>query len=108
MERTVTRRKLIGSLAAAGALAANSSAARQAGGIRRFDHVALPMKNTAEMLAFYRKLGLQVAENPNAISVYIGNQMINFHRPAHWPGQGIHSQGSSRDAALRRSLLRLG
>ena len=84
MERTVTRRKLIGSLAAAGALAANSSAARQAGGIRRFDHVALPMKNTAEMLAFYRKLGLQVAESPNAISVYIGNQMINFHRPAHW------------------------
>jgi catechol 2,3-dioxygenase-like lactoylglutathione lyase family enzyme len=84
MERTVTRRKLIGSLAAAGALAANSSAAQRAGGIRGLDHVALPMKNTEEMLAFYRKLGLPVAENPNAISVYIGNQMINFHRPAHW------------------------
>jgi catechol 2,3-dioxygenase-like lactoylglutathione lyase family enzyme len=84
MERMVTRRKLIGSLAAAGALAANSSAARKAGGVRGFDHVALPMKNTEEMLAFYRKVGLQVAENPNAISVYVGNQMINFHRPAHW------------------------
>jgi catechol 2,3-dioxygenase-like lactoylglutathione lyase family enzyme len=42
------------------------------------------MKNTEEMLAFYRKLGLQVSENTNAISVYVGNQMINFHRPAHW------------------------
>jgi catechol 2,3-dioxygenase-like lactoylglutathione lyase family enzyme len=84
MERAISRRKLISSLAAGGALAANSRAAQQAGSIRGFDHVALPMKNTEEMLAFYRKLGLQVAENPNAISVYIGNQMINFHRPAHW------------------------
>ena len=84
MKHKITRRKLIGSLAAAGAAAANGRAALQAGGIRGFDHVALPMKNTEEMLAFYRKLGLQVAENPNAFSVYIGSQMINFHRPAHW------------------------
>ena len=84
MEHKITRRKLIGSLAAAGALAAQSPAAQQAGSIRGFDHVALPMKNTDEMLAFYRRLGLQIAENPNAISVYVGSQMINFHRPAHW------------------------
>ena len=58
--------------------------AREAKGIRGFDHVALPMQRTEEMLAFYRGLGLQVAENPNTCSVYIGNQMINFHRPAHW------------------------
>ena len=57
---------------------------RQSGGIQGFDHVALPMQNTEAMLAFYRSLGLQVAENPQAVSVYIGNQMINFHRPAAW------------------------
>lgn len=84
MTRTITRRKLIGSLAATGVLASTSGAAQQAEGIRGFDHVALPMKHTEEMVAFYRKLGLQVAENPNAISVYVGSQMINFHRPTHW------------------------
>jgi catechol 2,3-dioxygenase-like lactoylglutathione lyase family enzyme len=36
------------------------------------------------MLAFYRRLGCQVTENANACSVYIGDQMINFHRPALW------------------------
>ena len=42
------------------------------------------MDHTEEMLAFYRGLGLQVIENVNSCSVYIGDQMINFHRPAHW------------------------
>jgi len=42
------------------------------------------MQNTEAMLAFYRGLGLPVTENPNACSVYIGDQMINFHRPALW------------------------
>lgn len=42
------------------------------------------MQNTEAMLAFYRGLGLQVIENANACSVYIGDQMINFHRPAFW------------------------
>jgi len=42
------------------------------------------MEHTEEMLAFYRGLGLEVIENVNACSVYIGDQMINFHRPAHW------------------------
>jgi catechol 2,3-dioxygenase-like lactoylglutathione lyase family enzyme len=27
---------------------------------------------------------LHVIENVNACSVYFGDQMINFHRPAHW------------------------
>ena len=89
MKRTISRRRLIGSLAAVGALQAYPPAEQPARGILGFDHVALPMKNTEEMLAFYRKLGLQVAENANAISVYIGNQMINFHRPAHWQDKGF-------------------
>ena len=59
-------------------------AAQSPARIRGFDHVALPMQNTEAMLAFYRGLGLPVTENPNACSVYIGDQMINFHRPALW------------------------
>ena len=85
MKHGISRRTLIGSVAAAGALASGSRmAAQQPAGIRGFDHVALPMEHTEEMLAFYRGLGLQVIENANACSVYVGSQMINFHRPSHW------------------------
>jgi catechol 2,3-dioxygenase-like lactoylglutathione lyase family enzyme len=85
MKLGVTRRTLIRGFAAAGALAAGSrAAAQQPAGIQGFDHVALPMEHTEEMLAFYRGLSLRVVENANACSVYIGSQMINFHRPAHW------------------------
>src|SRR5258708_31497560 len=85
MGHRMSRRTLIRSVAAAGALATGTKvASQQSAGIRGFDHVALPMEHTEEMLAFYRGLGLQVIENANACSVYIGNQMINFHRPAHW------------------------
>ena len=59
-------------------------AAEQSAGIRGFDHVALPMEKTDEMVAFYQNLGLPVTANANACSVFIGSQMINFHRPAHW------------------------
>jgi hypothetical protein len=54
---------------------------QQAGRIRGFDHVALPMENTGEMLAFYR--GCDVIESATACSVHFGDNMINFHRPAH-------------------------
>ena len=49
-----------------------------------FDHVALPLQNTEAMVAFYRSLGLPVAEHSHVVSVYVGDQMINFHRPATW------------------------
>jgi len=85
MKNGISRRKFIRGAAAAGALAGGSTmAAQETSGIRGFDHVALPMEHTEEMLAFYRSLGFQVVENANACSVYAGNQMINFHRPAHW------------------------
>ena len=51
------------------------------GRVRGFDHVALPMANTDAMVAFYKALGFDIAESPNAISVYVGENMINFHRP---------------------------
>jgi catechol 2,3-dioxygenase-like lactoylglutathione lyase family enzyme len=42
------------------------------------------MQNTDAMLAFYRALGLQTRETASIISVYVGDQMINFHRPILW------------------------
>jgi len=52
--------------------------------VRGFDHVALPMRDTAAMAAFYRALGLEVTENDYLVQVYAGDQMINFHRPSVW------------------------
>jgi hypothetical protein len=55
----VSRRKFIGGMVAIGGAA---GVQQPTGGIRGFDHVALPMQNTDVMIAFYRSLGLQVAE----------------------------------------------
>jgi len=52
--------------------------------IHGFDHVSLPMQHTDEMIAFYRTLGFEIAEQRAVVSVYAGNQMINFHRPELW------------------------
>jgi catechol 2,3-dioxygenase-like lactoylglutathione lyase family enzyme len=48
------------------------------------DHVSLPMQHADAMVAFYRALGFDVAEHPHFVSVYVGDQMITFHRPATW------------------------
>lgn len=69
---------------AAAAASARGAQAQQGGSVRGFDHVALPMQNTEAMLRFYRGLGFQTNETANAVSVYIGDQMINFHRPTRW------------------------
>jgi len=58
--------------------------AQEAGTVRGFDHIALPMQNTDTMPAFYRSLGFQVRETTSIVSVYVGDQMINFHRPTLW------------------------
>jgi catechol 2,3-dioxygenase-like lactoylglutathione lyase family enzyme len=82
MRQHCSRRKFV-----AGVVAASGSSAvaqPKVGSIRGYDHVALPMQNTEAMVAFYRGLGLEVAENATAVSVYIGSQMINFHLPARW------------------------
>jgi catechol 2,3-dioxygenase-like lactoylglutathione lyase family enzyme len=42
------------------------------------------MRNTDAMVAFYKGLGLETTENANAVSVHMGEQMINFHRPTRW------------------------
>tara|TARA_B100000029_G_scaffold402671_1_gene402239 strand:+ start:3191 stop:3736 length:546 start_codon:yes stop_codon:yes gene_type:complete len=50
----------------------------------RFDHVAVPMRNTTEMVAFYRTLGFYVNEGDRICSVHFGDSKINFHRPELW------------------------
>jgi len=90
MQRSLPRRRFIGNVIATGvATGATSAVAQQAGRVRGFDHVALPMQNTKAMLAFYRRLGFDVVEGPTACSVYIGEQMINFHLPAHWQDEAF-------------------
>jgi catechol 2,3-dioxygenase-like lactoylglutathione lyase family enzyme len=90
MRQNSSRRKFVKGLVAVGAAADGSTVgAQQPGSIKGFDHVALPMQNTEAMLAFYRSLGLQVSENTNACSVYIGSQMINFHRPTLWQSKSF-------------------
>ena len=84
-----SRRRFIRNVAAAsaavgGAVGVGPVPAQQAGRIRGFDHVALPMENTDAMLAFYGALGCDVIEKAAACSVHFGDNMINFHRPAHW------------------------
>ena len=76
-----SRRKFLTGTVAAAAV---NTIAQERGSIRGYDHVALPMQNTEAMLAFYRGLGLEVREAANACSVYVGDQMINFHRPSLW------------------------
>ena len=88
--QSISRRRFITGVVAAGATASDplpggsDALAQPSGGIRGFDHVALPMQNTEAMLVFYRALGLQVNETAQACSVYVGDQMINFHRPVLW------------------------
>ena len=86
MSRKLTRRAFGRTVATVGAagVSGGAVAAQQSGLVSGFDHVALPMQNVDAMLAFYRGLGFRVAENPNVVSVYVGEQMINFHRPSLW------------------------
>jgi catechol 2,3-dioxygenase-like lactoylglutathione lyase family enzyme len=57
--------------------------------IAGFDHVSLPMHDADAMVAFYRALGLDVAEHRAFVSVYVGQQMINLHRPETWRREGF-------------------
>jgi catechol 2,3-dioxygenase-like lactoylglutathione lyase family enzyme len=88
MSHKSSRRRFIRSVAATGAVlgavGAGSPSAQQMGRVRGFDHVALPMANTDAMLTFYKALGFDISERANAISVYVGDNMINFQRPTRW------------------------
>jgi catechol 2,3-dioxygenase-like lactoylglutathione lyase family enzyme len=47
------------------------------------------MRDPDAMAAFYRALGMPVAETPHLLQVYVGEQMINFHRPPVWQRQSF-------------------
>jgi catechol 2,3-dioxygenase-like lactoylglutathione lyase family enzyme len=82
-----SRRTFVKRIAASATAAAAGAVVhgQQGGGsVRGFDHVALPMQNTDAMVAFYRRLGFRLTETAGAVSVYVGDQMINFHRPDRW------------------------
>ena len=94
MSRTHNRRRFLKQTVHAGAsLAATAAGVGAAGGtvtaqaspdLVRFDHVAVPMRNTAAMVAFYRGLGFEVMEGDRICSVHFGDNKINFHRPEIW------------------------
>jgi catechol 2,3-dioxygenase-like lactoylglutathione lyase family enzyme len=88
MRRPASRRRFVKTMAGAASIATSRhGSAQTASRVRGFDHVAVPMQNTEAMIAFYRALGLQLNETPTAVSVYVGDQMINFHRPSRWQNQ---------------------
>ena len=90
MRHSFPRRKFIGGVVAACAAGHHTEArAQNPGNVRGFDHVALPMQNTDAMLDFYRRLGFEVVESRGSCSVYVGQQMINFHRPPTWQNQSF-------------------
>jgi catechol 2,3-dioxygenase-like lactoylglutathione lyase family enzyme len=91
MARKSSRRAFIHSAAAVSAVvgagelrAVSAQPTGPTGRIRGFDHVALPMANTDATVAFYKALGCDVNETPNAVSVYFGENMVNFQRASRW------------------------
>ena len=70
-------------------LGRKSARAQSANPITGFDHVAVPMRNTDEMVRFYRALGLQVNEGERICSVHFGDHKINFHRPGLWQDESV-------------------
>ena len=86
-----TRRSFLKRVLGAGAVASAASggvrgvvSAQGRGGVRGFDHVAVPMRNTEAMVSFYRALGFEVMEGARICSVHFGDNKINFHRPSLW------------------------
>lgn len=72
-------------VSASGVFPADSASSEPlAAGVTALDHVAIPIENVEEMVAFYRALGFTVRDGAQIISVHFGDQKINFHRPALW------------------------
>ena len=92
-QRRQSRRRFVRTALAGGlgvSIAPKLATGAQVGGpIRSFDHVAVPMRNTDEMVEFYRNLGFGVMEGERICSVHFGDNKINFHRPATWQDEGF-------------------
>ena len=94
-----TRRTFIKQVIGVGAgSAAGVAASAQGGGrIAGFDHVAVPMRNTDAMLAFYRRLGFAVREDDRICSVHMAQHKINFHRPSLWESGAFDLRASAAE-----------
>ena len=71
-----------------------------------FDHVAIPVERTEEMIAFYRRLGFTVVGEEQwrtgarpSFAIQFGEHKINVHPPALW---------TRRDFTLRGPAARPG
>ena len=66
--------------------------------LKDIDHVAIPIENVEEILAFYEELGfrLDCDRAPDFYSVHLGNTKINFHAPSVWHSERFTLRG--RDA----------
>src|SRR5262249_14598756 len=83
--KNISRRKFVAAgVAVAGAIPLIPQTQAPENRVSGYDHVALPMLNTDAMVAFYKKLGFDMRESTAAVSVYVGRNMINFHRPTQW------------------------
>ena len=65
--------------------------------IAAFDHVALPMGKTQEMVQFYSALGCRVVEQSSGriFAAIFGDNKINFHTPALWQSGQFTLRGPS-------------
>jgi catechol 2,3-dioxygenase-like lactoylglutathione lyase family enzyme len=87
--KNISRRKFVAGVAVAGGMPLMPQTQAPANRVSGYDHVALPMLNTDAMVAFYKKLGFDMRESTAAVSVYVGRNMINFHRPTQWQNPGF-------------------
>jgi len=63
--------------------------------IKGLDHVAIPMQNVVEMLAFYEAIGAEIIEEaPGYLhSAYLGSNKINLHTPKAWQSAKFDLRG---------------
>jgi catechol 2,3-dioxygenase-like lactoylglutathione lyase family enzyme len=66
--------------------------------LKDIDHVAIPIENVEEILAFYEEIGFRLDRDraPDFYSVHLGNTKINFHAPSVWHSERFTLRG--RDA----------
>ncbi|MYE24005.1 MAG: hypothetical protein F4Y01_08690 [Gammaproteobacteria bacterium] len=63
--------------------------------IAAFDHVAVPIANVEDMLAFYGALGFGVRRGGRLHSIHFGDNRINFHAPELWNDERFTLRGPS-------------
>ena len=64
-------------------------------GVRRLDHVAIPVNDMGPMLAFYTSIGFTVDESmaPLMFSVCQGDMKLNLHAPRLWQSAKFDLRG---------------